>query len=163
LKKLFAVTLLTCIAAWGQTTTKPKHKPAVAAHIGWTKYELKDEITDKTTTVFSVSSLPPEKAMLTIICRPEKPLLTMSPHFQVGYTNDSDHTAKIPIQTDGTVSEITVVVVGDLDDSVWFGNEPAILESTKSIKIRLFEFGNTSHVMTFQLQGPAPKCPAAAS
>jgi hypothetical protein len=64
----------------------------------------------------------------------------MSPNFQVGYTDDSDKTAKIPIQTDGTASEITVAVVGDLDDSVWLPDEP-ILESTKSIKIRLFEFG----------------------
>jgi hypothetical protein len=105
MKKLIAVTLFACIAACGQTTTK--HKPAVAAQTGWTKYELKDEITDKITTSFYVSSLPPEKATLLIVCRAEGPYVTINPHFQISYDSDGYHRVTIPIRTDDVASQIT--------------------------------------------------------
>lgn len=159
MKKLIAVTVLTCIAACGQTTTK--RKPAVAAQAGWTKYEVKDEITEKTTTGFYVSSLPPEKATLYILCRAEGPYVTVSPRFQVSY-EDSYHRVTIPIRADDVASEITGSVAGDLEDMVLLGNPSAILQSTKVIKLKLFEFGRSYHVMTFNLQGPAPKCPSPA-
>ena len=160
MKKLIAVTLLTFVAACGQTTTK--HKPAVAAQTGWTKYELKDEITDKATAGFYVSSLLPEKATLLILCRAEGPYVTINPHFQISYDSDGYHTVTIPIRTDDVASEITSTVAGGLDDTVLLGNESKILGSTKVIKIKLFEFGGSYHVMTFKLQGPAPTCPSGA-
>jgi hypothetical protein len=156
-KKLLAVALLTCTAAYGQTTMK--HKPAVAAQTGWVKHETKDEITDKITTSVYVSSLPPDKAMLLIACRPEGAYLTIHPNFQVAY-DDVYHNITIPIRTDDVASETSGTVAGDLDNMVMLGNgrQTAILESTKIIKIKLFEFGRGPHVMTFKLQGPPPDC-----
>ena len=156
MKKLLAVTLLTCIAACGQTAVKRK-----PVQTGWTKYEVKDEITDKISTGFYVYSLPPEKATLLILCRAEGLYLTIGPHFQVSYDSALDRSVIVSIRADDVASEFTGTVYGDHEDQVKVsGNQQAaILDATKVIKIKLFEFGRSYHVMTFTLQGPAPACP----
>jgi hypothetical protein len=143
---------LTSIAAWGQSASEWTQ---------WNKVESKDEITDKVTTSFAVRSLPPERAVLSVLCQNDGTRLgiALSPHFQV--RADGEHGAvTVPIRIDNIPLEIKGIVQGDLDDWVQLPIEAKVLTAEKEIKIKLWEFGAGSHLMTFKLKGVVPNCPA---
>jgi hypothetical protein len=138
---------------------------AAQAQTGWTKYSSADEITNKVTTVYFVSSATSNKITLMTMCISGAQYLTLNPHFQVDH-DENNHTT-LSVRTDDTTMDTDGTVYGDLDDAVRLGyyasNRPelALFNATKVIKIKLNEFGRSYHVLTFNLNGAAPvlNCP----
>jgi hypothetical protein len=132
---------------------------SVGAQAQWTKLERTDEITNEVTTSFIVTSLAPERAELHVLCIKDQTHVALTPHFQVR-ADEEYHRVAIPMRIDDVATEIKGIVQGDLNE--WVQVETGavkILVAEKEIKVKLWEFGAGSHLMTFKLNGAVPDCP----